>query len=191
MSAGYKIKDLAGIYYLTLQVVHWTDVFTRQIYRNIVIDSLKFCKENKGLDIFAFAPKTFGVSNHIHLLAKSYNGELSNTIRDLKRHTSKKIVEQVIEGRESRREWLLNIFESAAKQHKRNNKYQLWTHENHPENIYSNKFIAQKITYIHDNPVTAGLVEKPEEYIYLSAKAYAGESCILDVTVLTLPWITY
>ena len=187
MSTGYKIKDQAGVYYLTLQVVHWTDVFTRQIYRDIVIDSLKFCKENKGLDIFAFVI----MSNHVHLLAKSYNGELSNTIRDLKRYTSKKIVEQVIEGRESRREWLLNIFESAAKQHKRNNKYQLWTHENHPENIYSNKFISQKITYIHDNPVTAGLVEKSVEYVYSKAKAYAGESCILDVTVLTLPWITY
>ncbi|MFW6275754.1 MAG: transposase [bacterium] len=55
-------------------------MFTRQIYRDIVVDSLKFCKENKGLDIFAFVI----MSNHIHLLAKSYNGELSNTIRDLK-----------------------------------------------------------------------------------------------------------
>ncbi|MFP4060314.1 MAG: hypothetical protein ACLFUC_07530, partial [Bacteroidales bacterium] len=58
-------------------------------------------------------------------------------------------------------------------------------------NIYSNKFIAQKITYIHDNPVRAGLVEKPEEYVYSSAKAYAGDGCVLDVSVLTLPWITY
>lgn len=187
MSTGYKIKDQEGVYYLTLQVVHWADVFTRQIYRDIVIDSLKFCMQNKRLDIFSFVI----MSNHIHLLAKSYKGELSDAIRDFKRHTSKKIVEQIIVGRESRKEWLLSIFEFAAKRHKRNNKYQFWTHENHPEHIYSNKFIAQKITYIHENPVRSGIVEKPEEYVYSSAKAYADESCILDITVLTLPWITY
>ncbi|MFW6222598.1 MAG: transposase, partial [Bacteroidota bacterium] len=89
MSTGYKIKDQEGVYYLTLQVVQWADIFTQQIYRDIVIDSLKFCKENKGLDIFAFVI----MSNHIHLLVKSYTGQLSDTIRDLKRHTSKKIVE--------------------------------------------------------------------------------------------------
>ena len=128
--------------------------------------------------------KTFGVCNHVHLLAKSYSGQLSDSIRDLKRHTSKKIVEQVIDGRESRREWLLNIFESAAQQHKRNNKNQLWTHEN-PRKIFI------RTTYNHDNPVRAGLVEKPEEYVYSGAKAYAGDSFVLDVTDLTVPWITY
>ena len=187
MSTGYKIKDQEGVYYFMLQVVHWADVFTRQIYRDIVIDGFRYCKDNKGLDIFAFVI----MSNHIHLLTKSYRGELSDTVRDFKRHTSKKIVEQILVGRESRREWLLSIFEPAAKQHKRNNKYQFWTHENHPEHIYSNKFIAQKIIYIHENPVRGGIVESPEEYIYSSAKAYAGEDCILDVTVLTLPWIMY
>ncbi len=140
MSTGYKIKDQKGLYYLTLQVVHWADVFTRQIYKDIVVDSLEYSMKNKGLDIFAFVI----MSNHVHLSAKSYNGDLSDIIRDFKRHTSKKIVDEIKEGRESRKEWLLNIFEHAAKQHKRNNTYQFWTHENHPEHIYSNKFIAQK-----------------------------------------------
>ena len=61
---------------------------------------------------------------------------------------------------------MLNLFEFSAKQHKRNEKYQVWTHENHPELIYSDKFILQKINYIHDNPVRAGIVENPEDYLY-------------------------
>ena len=64
---------------------------------------------------------------------------------------------------ERRKDWMLNIFEFAAKKHKRNEKFQVWTHENHPELIYSDKFIFQKINYIHDNPVRAGIVENPED----------------------------
>jgi len=48
MSTGYKIEDQAALYYLTLQVVDWVDIFTRQIYRDIVIDSIKYCKQRKS-----------------------------------------------------------------------------------------------------------------------------------------------
>jgi hypothetical protein len=53
---------------------------------------------------------------------------------------------------------MLNLFEFAAKKHKRNEKYQVWAHENHAEQIYRDEFILQKIHYIHDNPVRAGIV---------------------------------
>ncbi|GHV58754.1 hypothetical protein FACS1894182_11750 [Bacteroidia bacterium] len=81
----------------------------------------------------------------------------SDTIREFKSFTAKKILEAVHTEAESRREWMLNIFEFSAKQHTRNEKYQVWTHENHAEIIYSNKFIDQKINYIHDNPVRGRL----------------------------------
>jgi viroplasmin and RNaseH domain-containing protein len=45
--------------------------------------------------------------------------------------------------------------------HKRNAEYQFWTHENHAEHIFSNKFMVQKLAYIHNNPVRTGIVEKP------------------------------
>jgi len=85
------------------------------------------------------------LSNHIHLLARSGKDDLSGTIRDLKRHTSNMILDVVQSKEESRREWLLMIFKYAAKQHSRNEKHQVWTHENHAEYIFSNKFIEQKI----------------------------------------------
>jgi len=54
MSTGYKIVEQDALHYVTFQVVKWIDVFTRKVYRDIVIDSLKFCQENKGLEIYAF-----------------------------------------------------------------------------------------------------------------------------------------
>ncbi len=108
------------------------------------------------------------MSNHIHVFIKSENAELSAILRDFKSYTSKKIIEEIDACNESRKKWMLKIFKDAA--FKRNSEYQFWTHENHAAYIFSNKFIAQKSDYIHDNPVRAGIVEKPEEYLYSSAK---------------------
>ncbi len=69
---------------------------------------------------------------------------------------------------------LLALFLRAASQHKRNNSYQVWTHENHAILLYSNDFIAQKIEYTHNNPVRSRIVQNPEDYLYSSARNYAG-----------------
>lgn len=149
MGSGYQISEQDELHYVTFQIVRWIDVFTRKVYRDIVIDSLRFCQQNKGLEIFAFVI----MSNHIHLLIRSDIGRLSNTVREIKSFTAKKILEAVKTESESRREWMLNLFEFSAKQHRRNEKYQVWTHENHAEIVYGNQFMDCKIRYIHENPV--------------------------------------
>jgi len=180
MPTGYQIKEQDKLYYLTLQVVEWVDIFTRQKYRDIIIENLIFCQKNKDLEIYAYVI----MSNHIHLLCKSGTGNLSNTLRDFKSYTSKQILKQILEGVESRKEWMLKVFKMAAAKHQRNSEYQFWTHENHAVHVYSNKFIDQKVNYIHENPVRAGMVEKAEEYVYSSAKNYAGETGLLSVEIL-------
>ena len=177
MSTGYQIVNQESVYYVTLQIVNWIDLFTRKVYRDIVIDSLLYCQQNKGLEISAFVI----MSNHLHLLLRSKTEKLSDTIHDFKSFTAKQIILEINTEQESRRKWMLNLFEYAAKQHKRNEKYQIWTHENHAEEIYSNEFIVQKMNYIHNNPVRACIVEKPEDYLYSSARAYAGLDCMIDV----------
>ncbi|MFW6222047.1 MAG: REP-associated tyrosine transposase [Bacteroidota bacterium] len=186
MSTGYKIADQQGAYFLTLSVVYWVDVFTRQTYRDIIIENLRYCQKNKGLVIYAYVI----MSNHIHLLVQSLEENLSGTIRDFKSYTSKTILENINNVSESRKEWLLKHFEIAAKKHKRNSNYQFWTHNNHPEIIYSDKFVKQKLEYIHNNPVKAGIVRNPEDYIYSSASNYAGLEYILEVEILTTKWTT-
>ena len=177
MSTGYQIKEQDELYYVTFQIVRWIDIFTRKIYRDTVVESLRFCQQNKGLEIYSFVI----MSNHIHLLLRSFPGKLSETIKEFKSFTAKQILETIQTEPESRRDWMLNLFEFSAKQHKRNSKYQVWTHENHAEIIYSNKFIEQKINYIHENPVRAGIVEKAEDYLYSSARDYAGLKGVLEV----------
>jgi REP element-mobilizing transposase RayT len=177
MPTGYQMKDQSAMYYLTLQIVHWADIFTRQVYRDIILDSLTYCRKNKELELFAYVI----MSNPFHIIVRSKSNTLSNTIRDFKRHTSKKIIETIKEQPESRREWLLMIFRYAAKQHKRNNEYLVWTHENHAVELDSNTMIDQRIEYIHMNPVRSGLVTYAEDYLYSSARNFMLMNAIMEI----------
>jgi REP element-mobilizing transposase RayT len=185
MSTGYQIKDQEGLYYLTFQVVDWIDLFSRQVYRDIILDSFRYAIENKEFQLFAYVV----MSNHVHLIANSAKGELSNTIRDIKKYTSKRILETISTIPESRKEWMLNRFEYKAKQHKRNKKYQVWTHENHAIFLYGTHFIAEKLQYIHNNPVRSGLVTNPEDYPYSGARNYAEMDNLLQIELISLPGI--
>ncbi len=83
MSTGYQVKDQDALYFLTFQVVDWVDIFTRKVYKDIIIDSFRYTMENKGFQIFAYVI----MSNHVHLIANSSIGRLSDTIRDLKKNS--------------------------------------------------------------------------------------------------------
>ena len=183
MSSGYRIREQDSLHYVTFQIVKWIDLFTRQIYRDIIIDSLRYSQQNKALEVYAYVI----MSNHVHLLIRCGRGRLSDTIREIKSYTARKILEVVNTESESRREWMLNLFEFCAKQHKRNEQYQIWTHENHAEIIYSNHFMDQKISYIHENPVRAGIVERVEDYLYSSARNYSGLEGLIEIEAIHVP----
>jgi REP element-mobilizing transposase RayT len=180
MAGGYQIKEQDKPYFVTLQVVYWIDVFTRQKYRDIIIENLAFCQKNKGLDIFAWVI----MSNHIHMIVRSEKHGLSNVLHDFKSFTSKTILTEIEESTESRKDWMLKLFKNAAYKHKRNSDYQFWTHENHAELLFSNSFIEQKLDYIHNNPVRAGIVHNPEDYKYSSAIDYADGKGLLDIILI-------
>jgi REP element-mobilizing transposase RayT len=169
-------------YFLTLTVVGWVDVFTRPVYKDAIIESLKYCQQNKGLTVFAYVIMT----NHLHLLVNTEPGfELSDTIRDFKRHTAKQITQLIASEPESRREWLLPIFHIAAIEHNKPQKIKLWQSGNHAIEVIYPKFTWTKINYIHNNPVKAKFVRKPEDWIYSSMSNYLGEESVLDEYTLT------
>ena len=129
------------------------------------------------------------MSNHIHILSRSETGNLSGIIRDFKNYTSKQFLEFILDGTESRSDWMKLVFEYHGK-YKNKQTFQVWTHENHAEEVYSQKFIEQKINYIHNNPVRSGIVEKPEHYLYSSARNNAELEHVLDVIRVDFLWET-
>jgi REP element-mobilizing transposase RayT len=181
MSTGYQINDQTGLYFLTFQIVDWVDLFTRRIYKEIAIESFEYCIKNKGLELYAFVI----MSNHIHLIASTADEQrLSDIIRDFKKFTARRFIQEIDSVIESRKDWILKRFEYAARSHSRNSEYQVWTHENHAIELNSPEFIEQKLNYIHQNPVRAGIVELAEDYIYSSASNYAGKQSVIDIKYL-------
>ena len=183
MSQGYQIYDQTSLYYLTFQVVKWVDIFTRLSYKEIITDSFTFCRDSKGLELYAYVIMT----NHIHLIARAKeNYKLSDIIRDFKKFTANKLLDHINQPLESRSDWMLKRFEFAASEHGRNSKYQIWTHENHAIELHSIEFIEQKLNYIHNNPVRVGIVNKPEDYIFSSARNYSGLEGKIEIDSLFL-----
>ena len=184
MSSKYQIKDQNAAHYLTMTIIGWIDIFTRKNYRDIVLDSLIYCQKEKGLDIYGYVI----MSNHLHLIARAKDGfSLSDIIRDFKKYTSKQLILAIQNEPESRREWMLGIFAMAGKTDSNNKEFKVWKQDNHAIEVYSNEFIVEKLDYLHNNPVRAGIVEKPEDYLYSSARNYADMEGLLEIVRLTRP----
>jgi len=67
MSRKYKFDNPEGVYFISFATVGWIDVFTRPIYKDILIESLSYCQKEKGLELFAWCIMT----NHVHLIARA------------------------------------------------------------------------------------------------------------------------
>jgi putative transposase len=177
-----SVKQLTKeIYFLTTTVVAWVDIFTRPVYKHIIIDSIKFCQQEKGLELYAWVL----MSNHLHMIAGANEGFiLPDIIRDFKKYTSKSIVSTIQKEPESRRKWLLSQFEFAGRNDKKIKNFKFWKNGYNSQFIYSLDYFKQKLNYIHHNPVKAEIVIEPQEYLYSSAKNYAGEPGLLEVIIV-------
>lgn len=177
----YIITDQHAIYFLTFTVIDWVDVFSRKEHCMIITDSLNYCIKEKGLAVYAWVVMT----NHIHLVAKAREPNcLSDIIRDFKKYTSKRILYQIENGQESRREWLLRKFEFAGRRIKRNQQYKLWKDDNHAVLLDNNDMIDQRINYIHNNPVKAMIVDNASAYVFSSARDYEEEPGLVEIDLM-------
>jgi putative transposase len=181
MSRKYKFRDSEKPHFISFSTVYWIDIFTRKLYKDILVDCINYCINKKGLIVYGWCIMT----NHVHMIISSENSELPDILRDFKSFSAKQILTAIIKNlHESRKEWMLWLFERAGKKNVNNTKYQFWQQHNHPI-ILSNKIIfEQKLNYIHNNPIKYGYVEYPEQYVYSSARDYADERGLIKVRIV-------
>ena len=151
-----------------MTVVDWTPVFIDARYIEPLIDSLSFCRANKGLQLFGLVV----MPNHLHLVAAA--DDLHAVMRDFKRFTSWTIHDRLtVDGRGTIRAWL-----DLAAQRARHGRgeFSFWQDGFHPQAMRSRSVLEQKLRYLHENPVRKGLVTSPRDWWYSSAGWYAGET---------------
>lgn len=171
MSSRYKVHDNQMPHFVTSTVVAWIDALSREVYKEIICASLSFCRnEDKGMRLHGWVI----MNNHVHLIISASPGKLiENIMRDFKKFTSKKMVAAIAENpQESRREWMLNMFGYAGRNNNSNKEYQFWQQDYHPIALNTPEKTAQRLKYLHENPVRAGIVWYAEHYKYSSAIDY-------------------
>ena len=167
-------------YYLSPTIIEWIDLFSRKELRDIVISSLKYCIQNKGLNVYCYCIMT----NHLHMIVNCNEPfQLSETIRDFKRHIATECFKWISHNQESRREWMIPIFENAGINDPKNKSVKVWQSGNQAIELYNPEFTWTKVLYVHNNPVKAGWVNKPENWIYSSASNYMEEESILPEVI--------
>ena len=179
MSRKYKFKEKDGAYFVSFATVNWIDVFTRDDYFSEITASLDYCRKEKGMEIYGYCI----MPSHIHLVFRSSLGDPSGLMRDFKGYTSKKLLKAIEENpQESRKEWLLWMFERAGLKNSNVKQKQFWQQHNQPIEIWSLKVFEQKLNYIHQNPVEGGFVTDPIDWKYSSARNYGNN----DQTILEI-----
>ena len=183
MSDRYKILKGDAAYFVTFTITDWIRVLADDSYKMIVVDSIRYCQMHKGLTVYGYCI----MPNHVHMIIQATDERsVSDILRDLKTFTSKAIIKKLESEKPDGYIKILDRFEEAGKSLKRIKKYKVWQDGNHAEWLYSNWFIKQKLNYIHNNPVKAGLCSEPWEYIFSSATNYSENDSLLEVCLLSI-----
>lgn len=174
----FTISKEFDYYFCTDTIVGWQYVFTSFPMFNIIADSLKYCRKEKGLRIHGYVI----MPNHIHTILSARDGNLSDILRDFKRFTSRRISEQLEESHNMK---LLRYFSTAAARAGKGNDHKVWRSGSHPIALYSDDLFDQKLNYIHQNPVRKGYVDVPEHWLFSSARNYAhNDHSIVEIDLI-------
>ena len=83
MSRKYKFHDNDKLYFISLATVYWIDVFIREAYMEVIIESWKHCVEKKGLLVYGWCI----MPSHVHMIIGSNKNKLEDIVRDMKSYT--------------------------------------------------------------------------------------------------------
>ena len=76
---------------------------------------------------------------------------------------------------------MLWMFKRAGEHNINNKNYQFWQQNNHPIELFDHEIMDQKLDYIHNNPIEAGIVEEAGDYLYSNARDYSGRKGLIDL----------
>ena len=194
MPNSYRVfTDQHYAYFVTWTLVDWLHLFDKDLYRQIVLDSLNYLRTEKKTQLNAYVI----MSSHVHAILWPEIGiNLSDITRDFKRFTSRKISQA---AKTQNAMEILKVFQKARSENRAQNvsRYQVWQEGSPPEAVFTEKFARQKMDYIHMNPVRAGLVQTADQWLYSRARAYIlGEETYPPTDLLItgetfLRWLYY
>lgn len=165
MAHRFLISQDSPVLYITIVTKDRLPVFRTDQMKEVLCRAINEARQSAGFLLFAYVI----MLDHLHLLT-SRPSTTSDVLRVLKGLTARRVIDYLKAG---------SYFDSLAKlQHRerdRNYRYSLWQTEKNVLPIFSEGMFMEKLNYIHENPVRAGLVEKARDYRWSSARIWQGQ----------------
>ncbi|MGG9962500.1 transposase [Ferruginibacter sp. SUN106] len=147
--------------FFTATILEWKTLLQQNEIKNIIVKSLQYLVHQKRIQLHAFVI----MNNHLHLIWQPLPPQTLQSIQhSFLKHTAQEM------------KWYLQHnnadFLSQFKVNAKDRLYQFWERNALSVELRSSKVFDQKLVYIHQNPVKAGLCILAEEYYYSSANFY-------------------
>jgi putative transposase len=147
--------------FFTATNLEWKPLLQPDKYKDIIISSIDFLVRDKRVILYGFVI----MNNHIHIIWQMQPGIKRDAVqRDFLKFTAQKIKKDML--RYHRNELL------QFKVNAEDRKFQFWERNPLSIDLWSREVLIQKLNYLHQNPVRAGLCTRAEEYKYSSALFY-------------------
>jgi len=162
------------LYFVTASICGWQPLLSEPEYANIVLNSFTWLRQEKRISLFAFAL----MPTHLHSIVLPLDRSIGELLQNFGSFTAHEILKKL---QEENRKDLLEFFHV----HRRDSsvEHSIWQ-DIQAKNIYTEKFLLQKLEYIHQNPVAKdwNLVQNRARYEYSSACFYdEGREPIIEI----------
>jgi REP element-mobilizing transposase RayT len=164
----FNSKERNVLHYLTFVVLQRVRVFADQGNCQLFIEALDETRKQYPFKLIAYVI----MPDHVHLIVNPAGGDIELVGKTLKGKSAKKILDR------------LKIFENGSTLSqlkrsaigKRNHTFSLWQKKVKSVDLWTHKFILQKMNYVHMNPVRAALCDHPGKWVWSSYSAYVRNS---------------
>ncbi len=148
--------------YLTAVAKDRLPVFRTDAIKVITCAALDEARKSAGFFIYAYVI----MPDHLHMITDR-SLEPSTILRYINGITSRRVIDHL-----KQRGHNASLQKLKHETKERAYRYSLWDHHNNVFSITSEDMFIQKVNYIHQNPVRAGLVEKAEDYRWSSVRCW-------------------
>jgi putative transposase len=164
MAHRFLISQDSPVLYITIVTKNRLPVFQTDRMRELLCQALDEARKSAGFLLFAYVI----MLDHVHLLANRPS-TTSNLLRVLKGITARRVIDYLkVQGYAS------SLAKLQHQEQDRKYKYSLWQIEKNVLPVFSEGMFVEKMNYIHGNPVRAGLVKRPSDYRWSSARSWQG-----------------
>ncbi len=176
-----SVSKNTPFYYITSVTHKRLPIFQTDQMKDLMCKALDEARTSSGLLIFAYSV----MADHFHIATDPHLNQ-SETLRYLNGISAHRVIKYLKEN-----EYETSLVKLRTEEKNRKYKHSVWEHHSNTFEIKTEAVLMQKVNYIHNNPVKEGLVEKPEDYLYSSARFWKGcplENEPLRVDIDKIKW---